>query len=540
MNPNEPPTVEPVDDLAAPRARRKLRAQPRNPVRPETRLSVTGRPAEVAAKLGAIAEVREALKMGTIGQREASLRLSRAFRGPATWAEACSAYLATCRPAWARKAASIWENRLALAFAKLRIWEADDQALRAWERAELGRGMSPKTQKCSWELLKTIGRRAVAAGMCEAVPWIEYRPAPVPRGLRREACTSLAELQALVLAARARDVRARAGGAAGDLALRILIVALCGLRQGEAAGLAWDAVELDTEPPIMRIDFAARDQWASHAPTATRPPDPPKDGRRVLALHPSAARALRAHREDMQRRGSWRPAGPVFPRSAGGGWRSHAEVIDPSTFRAVVAAAGLPRVEKWAPHSLRHTFATLELASGGDQRSTMDRTGHSSVAMLQHYLHAAGRGLPASAIPLLGPSTLDAVGAGETRPPPPGADILAELVDGAAEAARARDDDRAEGRRVRALARRRRHGGRGRLPVVLELAELAREWVTAGGGARRPVAITAHAERHYRRAYLEAQRAGGSVDDARAAGGGARRAFLASWTAAIAAVEAAP
>lgn len=530
-----PPAVElPAGESLSPRPRRKLRSQPRNPLRPETRLSVTGRPAEVEAKLRAIEEVREQLKSGVIGQREAALRLSRAFRGPATWADAWDSYRRGLRTRWAQKAASIWAHRLGPTFATLRIWEADDARLREWEAGEIKRGMAPKTQKCSWELLKTIGRRAVAAGLAEATPWTVYRPAKCPKGLKREACTSLVELQALVFAARDRDLRSRRHGSPGDLALRILIVALCGLRQGEAAGLSWDYTGIDDVPAALRIEYATIDQWQRHNPSWMRPMDPPKDGPRAIVLHPSAVEALKAHREDLQRRGAWRPDGPVFPRDNSGAWRSHAEVIDADIFRDCVKAAGLPRVDKWSPHSLRHTFATLELASGGDQRSVMDRTGHSSVAVLQQYLHASGRGLPASAIPLLGAATLEAVGAGADRPPPPS--MLAELVDLTAEAGKSYEREAAKLRHEKATARRRRRGARGRLPLVLDLAELARAWVAAPLAKHtRPEPVTAQAERHYRRAYLSSLRRKESIDVARKCGGDSRRAFLRAWESAIAA-----
>ncbi len=137
-----------------------------------------------------------------------------------------------------------------------------------------------------------------------------------------------------------------------------------GMRLGEALGLTWR--DLDLERGMIRLDENKTD-------------DP-----RAWALSRGVVLALRA-------------------------WRGNAESCDrlfadfdasnsARTFRADLGLAGVTRPELFERtanrrpirvHDLRATFVTLSLANGATETWVMDRTGHRSSQMVNHYRRAA-------------------------------------------------------------------------------------------------------------------------------------------------------
>jgi len=152
------------------------------------------------------------------------------------------------------------------------------------------------------------------------------------------------------------------------------LVALRGLRRGEAAGLRWGDLDLDAGT----LTVSGQLQQLGGRMVA----GPPKSdaGRRVVALDKTTIAALREHRlrqqaERAAARTWWAETGYVFTTRAG-------KPVGPDRmtrlFRKLVADAGLPPVTL---HGLRHGAATLALAAGTDLKVVQDQLGHSTITL---------------------------------------------------------------------------------------------------------------------------------------------------------------
>jgi len=148
------------------------------------------------------------------------------------------------------------------------------------------------------------------------------------------------------------------------------LIALRGLRRGEATGLAWPQVDLDTgEATICQ-------QLQEHSGQPVLLPPKSVASVRTLALDWSTVAALRAHRERQRlEHGVERPDGFVFARPDG---RPYSPGYLTHRFARLVAGLGLPPIRL---HDLRHGAATLALASGADLKAIQDMLGHASIVL---------------------------------------------------------------------------------------------------------------------------------------------------------------
>ena len=159
--------------------------------------------------------------------------------------------------------------------------------------------------------------------------------------------------------------------------------AMTGLRRGELCGLRWEDLDLDAEPPRLRVRQSV---------TATHHTE---NGKRVVALEvgdvktaksrrtvdldPGTVTVLRRHRKaqaaDRLLVGAgYSDHGLVFAMPDGRPWNP--ETIS-QAFERLVAATDVPRIRL---HDLRHTHATHVLATGANPRIVSERLGHASVA----------------------------------------------------------------------------------------------------------------------------------------------------------------
>jgi integrase len=150
------------------------------------------------------------------------------------------------------------------------------------------------------------------------------------------------------------------------------LIALRGLRRGEAAGLRWCDVDLDDGVAVISQQLQ---QYDGHMVTC-----PPKTSHsaRVIALDHTTVAALRAHRARQhaeQQQPGHHDSGYVFTGLGG-------DPLAPDRltrhFRALAAAAGLPPIRL---HDLRHGAATLALAAGVELKVVQDMMGHASIVL---------------------------------------------------------------------------------------------------------------------------------------------------------------
>ncbi|MCL4464416.1 MAG: site-specific integrase [Chloroflexi bacterium] len=155
-----------------------------------------------------------------------------------------------------------------------------------------------------------------------------------------------------------------------------------GLRSGELKGLRWQDVSLDAgsiavQQNVQRVPGVGR---------VTRQPKT-QSGRRPIALDVDTVALLRRYRAEqnayrLQMGPLWQDHGLVFPSEVGTPLEDKRIRV---VFFRVCDRAGLPRIR---PYDLRHTSASLLLASGVHPKVVAERLGHSNVTLtLTTYSH---------------------------------------------------------------------------------------------------------------------------------------------------------
>ncbi|HPA82112.1 MAG TPA: tyrosine-type recombinase/integrase [Thermoanaerobaculales bacterium] len=247
----------------------------------------------------------------------------------------------------------------------------------------LERGLSATTIEHAHAVLNQALNQAVADGLLPRNPAKGTRP---PREQARR------EIQGMTREEARRFLAAADGDRLRGLWRLLLAV---GLRPSEALGLEWRHLELDGDPPALRVEqtlVRLQDRWLLR--------DPKTDGsRRVIPLSPETVEDLRRHRvaqlEDRLRAGaSWQDSAFVFTDEAGEPLRLN---LVRTGFYAVCRRAGLgeevtlpgrglidrPRHEfrcAFRLYDLRHSAATLALEAGAHVKFVSAMLGHSSVS----------------------------------------------------------------------------------------------------------------------------------------------------------------
>jgi len=149
------------------------------------------------------------------------------------------------------------------------------------------------------------------------------------------------------------------------------LLALRGLRRGEAAALRWSDVDLDhSELDVHRARTTAGYEVFEGAPKTDA-------GRRTVALDKRTTKVLRDHhrRQRAASAGMWTDGGYVFTGTDGR--PLHPDAIT-RRFTRLVAAAGLPPIRL---HDLRHGAACLAHAAGADLKTIQQQLGHATIAI---------------------------------------------------------------------------------------------------------------------------------------------------------------
>jgi len=160
------------------------------------------------------------------------------------------------------------------------------------------------------------------------------------------------------------------------------LLAMTGMRRGEALGLRWEDVDLDNgRLAVRRALIPIGAAVVVSEPKTAR-------GRRSVALDPETVEALKRQAaqqlaDQAEKADAWTDTGLVFTGEAGEAW--HPDVVS-RKFRQAVKRSLLPVIRL---HDLRHTHATLALRAGIHPKVVSERLGHATIAItLDTYSHA--------------------------------------------------------------------------------------------------------------------------------------------------------
>ncbi len=159
------------------------------------------------------------------------------------------------------------------------------------------------------------------------------------------------------------------------------LLAMTGMRRGEALGLAWEDVDMEQGSLTIRRAWIPVNGVAQFSEPKSR------RSRRTIALDPVTLEVLRVHAaRQADEQSTWQEsaaaAALVFTRPDG---RPLVPWVVSKAFREQAKAAILPPIPL---HGLRHTYATLARASGVNPRIVSGRLGHATVALtLDVYSH---------------------------------------------------------------------------------------------------------------------------------------------------------
>jgi integrase len=180
-----------------------------------------------------------------------------------------------------------------------------------------------------------------------------------------------------------------------------LTLATTGMRRSEVLGLRWADVDLEGGTLAVR-QVISLDKYTPFI-------SEPKTGksRRVVALDKGTVAALRSHRirqleERVAAGPAWQQTDLVFAKLDG--TITHPQTLS-GAFERAAKAAGLPAI---GIHGLRHSHASLGLASGVLLVIMSERLGHSSVAITgdvySHSLPSQHQAAADSIVALLSPT----------------------------------------------------------------------------------------------------------------------------------------
>ncbi|EUA27793.1 phage integrase family protein [Mycobacterium intracellulare 1956] len=154
----------------------------------------------------------------------------------------------------------------------------------------------------------------------------------------------------------------------------LVLIASTGLRKGQALGLAWDRIDLDTG--VLKVTATLGrigDRLVMSEPKTAC-------SRRAVPLNAGVVTMLRKHRAaqlaDRLRGGNqWRETGLVFTTEFGG-------PVDPrNLLRVIEVAAKAAGVADVGVHTLRHSAAVAWLEAGVHIKAVADLLGHPSIAV---------------------------------------------------------------------------------------------------------------------------------------------------------------
>lgn len=167
------------------------------------------------------------------------------------------------------------------------------------------------------------------------------------------------------------------------MSARLHIALLCGLRQGEALGLRWQDVDLETGLIEVRNQVQKIDGELQLTGLKT------DRSRRCVALTSGSIESLTLHRELVENMkkasgGTWQENDFVFPHLDG---TAHPATLDYNAWKRCLRLCG---IKTRRLHDARHTAATLMYSQGVGIEVISRALGHSSSAITSKlYVHSA-------------------------------------------------------------------------------------------------------------------------------------------------------
>ena len=159
------------------------------------------------------------------------------------------------------------------------------------------------------------------------------------------------------------------------------LLALTGLRRGEALGLKWPDVDLEGgRLSIQRQRVLSGYEVQERAQTKSRKGRPVSIDAGTLAMLRLQSTRQLADADEWG--GAWQATGHVFTRESGEPW--HPDRVK-KLFEQAVKKTDVPRIRM---HDLRHTWATLALRAGVNPKVVQERLGHANISItMDTYSH---------------------------------------------------------------------------------------------------------------------------------------------------------
>lgn len=292
-------------------------------------------------------------------------------------ADYAAAFLARRRHSIKASTEACYRNSLAHIrsdrIARVPLAELRGEDVEEFEAGLFAKGLSATSVAHVHAFLGMVLKHAVAVDDLEKSP---LRAVKAPRARARPVNALTPE--------RAREVMARLRGMGGsDVSVAARVALLTGMRRGELCALRWQDVDLGAG--VLRVAHAL-----THVPGGFALAEP-KDTRgnntiRQIPICRTLAEVLRRQRARQEAHveaagGEWGEGAYVLGDPVRGGWKSPDGLT--------IQWGALVRAEGWRGtqgefltfHDLRHTFATLAVASGMDVMCLASILGHRDAAM---------------------------------------------------------------------------------------------------------------------------------------------------------------